>query len=211
MIKLENSSIYTKIEEKGKLEAQEIVKAGEEKAAALKKSIEEGYEREYKKLIDNATRSNADNLKTKLTQVDQSAKQKSLAIKKEAIDKVIEKVHEKMMKLSDKELTELVVKVISQDSIQGNELIKVSKDEYSKYLKLFASGKEGEVVELDVLNKKLGKGYSLKLSKEPVDIKGGFVIVGERYDVDHSYKVLLEDLKEKEEAEVAALLFGHGE
>lgn len=208
---MENSSIYTKIEEKGKLEAQEIVKAGEEKAAALKKSIEEGYEREYKKLIDNATRSNADNLKTKLTQVDQSAKQKSLAIKKEAIDKVIEKVHEKMMKLSDKELTELVVKVISQDSIQGNELIKVSKDEYSKYLKLFASGKEGEVVELDVLNKKLGKGYSLKLSKEPVDIKGGFVIVGERYDVDHSYKVLLEDLKEKEEAEVAALLFGHGE
>ena len=211
MIKLENSSIYTKIEEKGKLEAQEIVKAGEEKAAALKKSIEEGYEREYKKLIDNATRSNADNLKTKLTQVDQSAKQKSLAIKKEAIDKVIEKVHEKMMKLSDKELTELVVKVISQDSIQGNEVIKVSKDEYSKYLKLFASGKEGEVVELDVLNKKLGKGYSLKLSKEPVDIKGGFVIVGERYDVDHSYKVLLEDLKEKEEAEVAELLFGHGE
>jgi len=211
VIKLENSSIYTKIEEKGKLEAQEIVKAGEEKAAALKKSIEEGYEREYKKLIDNATRSNADNLKTKLTQVDQSAKQKSLAIKKEAIDKVIEKVHEKMMKLSDKELTELVVKVISQDSIQGNEVIKVSKDEYSKYLKLFASGKEGEVVELDVLNKKLGKGYSLKLSKEPVDIKGGFVIVGERYDVDHSYKVLLEDLKEKEEAEVAELLFGHGE
>lgn len=208
---MENSSIYTKIEEKGKLEAQEIVKAGEEKAAALKKSIEEGYEREYKKLIDNATRSNADNLKTKLTQVDQSAKQKSLAIKKEAIDKVIEKVHEKMMKLSDKELTELVVKVISQDSIQGNEVIKVSKDEYSKYLKLFASGKEGEVVELDVLNKKLGKGYSLKLSKEPVDIKGGFVIVGERYDVDHSYKVLLEDLKEKEEAEVAELLFGHGE
>ena len=211
MIKLENSSIYKKIEEKGKLEAKEIVEAGEEKAAALKKSIEEGYEKEYKKVIDNATRSNADNLKTKLTQVDQSAKQKSLAIKKEAIDKVMERVHEKMLKLADNDLVNLVVKVISADSIQGNEIIKVSKEEYSKYLKLFATEQSGDPVSLNLLNDKLGKGYNLKLSKEPADIKGGFIIVGDRYDVDHSYKVLLDDLKEKYESEVAHTLFGNEE
>jgi V/A-type H+-transporting ATPase subunit E len=209
VIKLAN--IYDKIEEKGKLEAKEIIKAGQQKAAALKKSIDEGFEKEYKRIIDDATRSNADYLKTRLTQVDQSAKQKSLYAKKAVINTVIERVHAKMLKLSDKELTDLVVKVIASDVIQGDEVVKVSKEDYKKYRKLFASKQEGEPVELDLLNKKLGKGYKLTLSKEAADIDGGFVLIGKRYDVNHSYKVLLDNIREEHESEVAKLLFGDGE
>lgn len=205
------ANIYEKIEEKGKLEAKEIIKAGEAKAKELAKSITDGYDKEYKKIIDDATRANADYLKTRLTQVDQSAKQKSLFAKKEAINKVVEEVHKKMMKITDKELEALVVRVLSNDAIQGNEIVKVSKADHSKYLKLFATAKEGDNVELDKLNAKLGKGYKLVLSKEAADIEGGFILVGKRYDVDHSYKVLLEDLREKNEAEIAAMLFGDGE
>ncbi len=204
------SSIYSKIEEKGKVEAKGIVEAGAVQAEALKKSIKEGYDKEYKKIIDDATRSNADYLKTNITQIEQLAKQKALYAKKAIIDKAVASAHEKLMKISDKELSDLVVKTIAGDDIQGNETLKVSKEDYSKYLKLFASEKEGDKVVLDVLNKKLGSKYKLTLSKESVAIKGGFVLVGASYDVDHSFKVLLDDLKEKYESEIAELLFGNG-
>lgn len=209
MIKLANSSIYQKIEAKGKQEAQEIKSVGKQKAEALEKSILEGYEKEYKKIVDDATHSNADYLKTKITQIDQLAKQESLFTKKQYIDKAVEGAHAKMLKLSDKDLFDLSVKTIASEKIQGDEAIKVSKEDYSKYLNIFSTAKDG--AKLDLLNAKLGKNYKLTLSKEPADIKGGFVLVGKTYDIDHSFVALLADLKDENEAEIAKILFGSGE
>ena len=76
------SSIYSRIEEKGKKEAQEILEAGAIKASELEASILEGFGKEYKKIIDETARVNADYLKTKVTQVEQLAKQKALQEKR---------------------------------------------------------------------------------------------------------------------------------
>lgn len=201
------SSIYSRIEEKGKKEAQEILEAGAIKASELEASILEGFGKEYKKIIDETARVNADYLKTKVTQVEQLAKQKALQEKRKIIEKVKERVHEQLLKINNQELFDLVVKTISQDSINGDEVIKVSAQDYPKYLKLFSTSGEGEIVVTDILNKKLGEKYHLTLSKEPVDIEGGFILVGKVYDVDHSYKVLLENLMEANESEIAKMLF----
>ena len=138
------SSIYSRIEEKGKQEAQEILQAGAVKAAELEASILEGFEKEYKKIIDESTRSNADYLKTEVTKVEQIAKQKALQEKRKIIDSVIQKVHDKLLEISDEQLVEWVVKTISSDSIDGDEIIKVSSKEYSKYLKLFSTEQQNK-------------------------------------------------------------------
>lgn len=201
------SSIYSRIEEKGKKEAQEILEAGAIKASELEASILEGFEKEYKKIIDETARVNADYLKTKVTQVEQLAKQKALQEKRLIIEKVKEKVHEQLLKINDQELFDLVVKTISLDSINGDEVIKVSTKDYQRYLKLFSTESEGSIIVTDILNQKLGSKYHLTLSKEPADIEGGFILVGKVYDVDHSYKVLLENLMEANESEIAKMLF----
>jgi len=211
VIKLVNSSIYKKIEDKGNLEAEEIYKAGQEKAAALEKTILDGYDKEYKKIVESANRQNEDYLKTKLTQVDQTAKQKSLFLKKEKINEVMKKVHQQLNKISDKELFDLVVKTISSEKIQGNEVLKVSKSDYSKYVRIFASNSESKPVVLDLLNNKLGSKYHLTISNEPADIDGGFILMGNTYDIDHSFIVLLDELRETYETEIAKTLFGSGE
>ncbi len=207
MIKLANSSIYQKIEAKGKEEAQKILNEGKEQAKALQKGIDASFLAEYEKAIEDAKRANAEFLKTKITQIEQAAKQESLTAKKAFIEKVIQGAHEQMKKMSDNDLKALVIKTIKGDAIEGNETVQVSKSDYSKYQKLFAT--QGD--KLDVLNKELGKGYDLKLSKEPADIDGGFILVGKTYDIDHSYVAMLEDLKEENEAELAKILFGKGE
>ena len=212
MIKLaNNNSIYKKIEDKGNKEAQEILNAGQQKAAALEKSVLAGYEAECKKILDDAKQANDDLLKTTLTQVEQLAKQKALFEKKESIEKAVEGAHKQLLKISDQELTKLVLRILSAETIQGTEALCVSKDEHSKYQKLFSTKKDAKgAVELDVLNQKLGGKYHLTLAEEPADINGGFIIRGKSYDIDHSYTVLLENIKEEYEAEIAKLLFGKG-
>lgn len=199
MIKLANSSIYQKIEEKGKKEAQEILSAGKKEAKQLEKSILEGYEEKYNKAIEDANRTNAEYLKTKITQIEQQAKQESLSAKKSYINKVIEGALKEMNKMSDQELLDLTVRTIKADTINGDEALQVNKGDFNKYQKL-----------LPTINEKLGKGYKLSLSKDPADIEGGFIIVGKTFDIDHSFVALLEELKEQNEAELAEILFGNG-
>ena len=208
MIKLaNNNSIYKKIEEKGNKEAQEIINAGQAKAKALETSVLAGYKAEADLIVDSAKKAGENYVNTTLTQVEQTAKQKALFEKKESIAKAVEGAHKQLLKISDKELSELVIKILKAEDIQGTETICVSKDEYSKYQKLFSTKKDAE---LDVLNKTLGSKYHLTLDKQPAAINGGFIIKGKSYDIDHSYTVLLENIKEQYEAEIAKLLFGKG-
>lgn len=200
-----NNSIYKKIEEKGNKEAQAIIDAGRAKAAAIEKSVLAGYENEANEIVESAKRAGENYVGTTLTQVEQTAKQRALAEKKAQIAKVVEGAHERLLKLDDQRLSALVIKILKAEAIQGDETVCVSRDDYSKYQRLFTSGKGNE---LTVLNRELGDKYHLTLSREPAEIKGGFVIKGKRYDIDHSFKVLLEDVKETYEAEIAQMLFG---
>ena len=111
MIKLaNNNSIYKKIEEKGNKEAQEIINAGQAKAKALETSVLAGYKAEADLIVDSAKKAGENYVNTTLTQVEQTAKQKALFEKKESIAKAVEGAHKQLLKISDKELSELVIK-----------------------------------------------------------------------------------------------------
>ncbi len=197
-------TIYEKIENKGRNDALEIKKNGEEKAERLKKEVLEKTEKVIHKMVDNAKEEAKETLKTKYTEFAQISNQSTLKNRKEIIKMTFEKAFERMSDFSDDELFEYVVKLLKNSQIAGNEVIKVSSSSRQRYQKLFSKKNNNE---LDILNKELGDNCSLKMSNEDALIDGGFILESEYFDIDYSYRIVLKDLMSEVETELAKILF----
>ncbi|MDD2258332.1 MAG: V-type ATP synthase subunit E [Bacilli bacterium] len=205
---MEKQDIYKKIEDKGKQEAQKIIFAGEQEAQAIKKEILEKAEAEI--LIKNKELSKYINeeLVTKESVLKQKEKMNILRDKKNLMLSTLNSAFEKMRNMSDERLKDYVITIIKSESIIGDETILVSNTEYNRYLNLFSSEKSmKDSVVLDLLNTELGRKYNLVLSNEGADIDGGFLIISKTYDIDGSYKTILNNVLENNESEIAKILF----
>ena len=202
-----NQSIYEKIKQKGEMDAKKIVEEGIKKAElASLRQIEEA-KKEIALLQDKLDKRYAEIIKTETTHVEQQAKQNSLAKRKALIDQIFQLAHEKLMQLSDEELFKLVVSVLKKDDLNGDEEIRVSKKQIEHYKSVFQSSASSNT--LDLLNEALkGKKWQLTLSNTPAVIDGGFIVVGKTFDIDHSYRALLAEIKNQEEIALAQMLFG---
>lgn len=102
-----------------------------------------------------------------------------------------------MQKLDGKEYTDLMKGMILRSAISGNEEIIVSKEQKKLFSGAF----------LDELNKEndLGKGF--ELAEEPGDFSWGVVLKEGRRIVDLTLDVLMEQLRERIESEIAPILF----
>lgn len=210
MINVSTNSIYEKIEQNGLEEADRIKEAGIQKALRYK----EDRITEEKNNLDLSLRLLKEKqdveLKRELSMFDQSMKRKTLSFKKELLDQVIIKTHQKLKNLKDEELRNFVIKMIHSNQVIGNEMMKVSQAEVEKYIRLFSSKQMNNgYYLLDKLNKELKhEKYQLKLSLESANIDGGFILIGENFDIDLSYLSILREIKEQNESKIASLLFG---
>ncbi|MGD9605512.1 MAG: V-type ATP synthase subunit E [Bacilli bacterium] len=205
-----NSSIYKKIEEKGSLDAANIIKSGEMKAQVLHDDILAIASKEVAQLLEKATKRGQDLVKMKLTEQEQAAKQRTLAKKKALIDEVFDRVLESLLALKDEALTNLVISFINQETIVGDEIIYVSKNDFERFQNLFASNKtKADLCLLDKLNNKLNNPKAhLQLSTKPVNIKGGLILSGKAFDIDLSFETKIKSFKETYETKIAEILFG---
>lgn len=202
-----NKSIYDKIIDKGSLDASEIISLGEQRAEVLRTSIISEAKAEAARKLEVNAKVNQEKVKAMTTAFERLAKKEILFKKKELIDDIFNLALNTLKKLSDFELFDFVKKYILAEKITGNEVIKVNKADYGKYLSLFSSNKPGDLVVLDKLNQKLGSKYNLKLSNEHVNINGGFIIESEHFDIDLSFDSILNIIKEQKETEIANILY----
>jgi len=206
------TSIYEKIEKKGQSDAQEITRLGKLKAKQLEETILGQAQDLINKNLSKTRERSREFLKTKITEIEQNAKQKSLLYKKELIKNVFTKALDKLKTISDDELQKLVKNLILSEKINGDEIIQVNSQDYELYLRNFSSKAKGDLVVMDKLNQELGSShYNLKLSSTPANINGGFIIIGEAFDIDFSFETILSSLQEKYETEVAEKMFVEGE
>lgn len=197
-----NGSVYDKIIQKGEQDALEIKKQGEEKANNITEQIIKETKERVDKMIHDTKIKNADLVKTKLAELEQTKKQTVLTNQKQIINETFSVVLEKLIKMNDAELTNLVKHYLKNANLNESIKIKVSSSDYNRYQKLFSSKQNNN---LDILSKKFG--YDIELSSETATIKGGFIIESSYFDVDNSYEVILENLENNLETKVAEMLF----
>lgn len=201
MISVANSSIYEKIEKQGALEAEEIYQNGVLKALEYEKKMLNEAQAEIDKEINKHLERNADRVKTKVTEIEQKAKQRSLGKKKALIEEAFNAALQKLKALNDEDLTKFVKQLVQNDHLTTEDIIMVNKQDHSRYVKLFSTGKMANgLYILDKLN-------NARLANEYASIEGGFIVVGKKFDINHSFETLLNTIREQDESIIAKMLF----
>ena len=75
----------------------------------------------------------------------------------------------------------------------------MSKNEYGKYQTALSS-QVGDLVDCDILNEKLKTKFTL--SKEPIEIESGFVLIGKTFDLNFSFEAMVRFLQTRYEKEI---------
>lgn len=196
------------IYEKANKEAQTILTKAKEEKEALLKELNEKTDKKAENLLTNALRKDAKTISEKKLEFEHEKKRIILQEKNTQIERVLAMFEERLLNLNDRELFDYTVKLIKEQKIQGNEVVRVKKADYNRYLKLFSSEtKKRDLVVLDLLNNKLGKNYNLKLDKTVAPIKDGFVLVGEFYDLNFSLEPQIERIRREYEREIHKILY----
>ena len=197
-----NGSVYDKIIQKGEQDALEIKRQGEEKANNITEQIIKETEERVNKMIHDTKTKNADLVKTKLAELEQNKKQVVLTNQKKIIKDTFNNVLEKLCKMNDNELINLVKHYLNKANLKDQIKIKVNKEDHKRYQQLFSSKHNNH---LDILSNEYN--YTIELSEEYASIRGGFIIQSSYFDVDNSYEVILENLENNLETVVAQMLF----
>lgn len=200
-------TIYDKIIDKGKEDAKVILADGLKKLEQLKLEQIEEAKNKQKDELKKQEALNQSKYQAALINARREAKKSEIKLKQALLKETVKEAVAKLDNLKQNELFDFVLKLVKEDNLSGKEVIYVNKKDYSKYLVTFSSKKEDELVELDKLNNALGKKFELKLSKKPKDLDGGFYIVSEKYDINHSYSALVDNLLAKLEADLNKILF----
>lgn len=200
-------TIYDKIIDKGKEDAKVILADGLKKLEQLKLEQIEEAKNKQKDELKKQEALNQSKKQAALINARREAKKSEIKLKQALLKETVKEAVAKLDNLKQNELFDFVLKLVKEDDLSGKEIIYVNKKDYSKYLATFSSKKEGDLVELDKLNNALGKKFELKLSKKPKDLDGGFYIVSEKYDINHSYSALVDNFLAKLEADLNKILF----
>ena len=200
-------TIYDKIIDKGKEDAKVILADGLKKLEQLKLEQIEEAKNKQKDELKKQEALNQSKKQAALINARREAKKSEIKLKQALLKETVEEAVAKLDNLKQNELFDFVLKLVKEDDLSGKEIIYVNKKDYSKYLATFSSKKEGDLVELDKLNNALGKKFELRLSNKPKDLDGGFYIVSEKYDINHSYSALVDNFLAKLEADLNKILF----
>lgn len=200
-------TIYDKIIDKGKEDAKVILADGLKKLEQLKLEKIEEAKNKQKEELKKQEALNQSKKQAALINARREAKKEEIKLKQALLKETVSDAVAKLDNLKQNELFDFVLKLVKEDDLSGKEIIYVNKKDYSKYLATFSSKKEGDLVELDKLNNALGKKFELRLSNKPKDLDGGFYIVSEKYDINHSYSALVDNLLAKLEADLNKILF----
>ncbi len=200
-------TIYDKIIDKGKEDAKVILADGLKKLEQLKLEQIEEAKNKQKDELKKQEALNQSKKQAALINARREAKKEEIKLKQALLKETVKEAVNKLDSLKQNELFDFVLKLVKEDNLTGKEVIYVNKKDYSKYLATLSSKKEGDLVELDKLNTALGKKFELRLSNKPKDLDGGFYIVSEKYDINHSYSALVDNLLAKLEADLNKILF----
>lgn len=198
-------TIYDKILAKGEAEVERILTEAKKEAKKIEDEIINKAKKQSEMQIAKAE-SEAKKLinhQTKLLELEK--RQALLTAKQNVIKEIFDEVLNRLVSFEGEELLNFVSKLIKEQKTNNNEIMFVNEKDYNKYLKALSSNKKADLVELDILNKKLNSKF--KLSGEPVNIKNGFLLEGKDFDLNFSITNIVDKLRVKHEKEIAKKLF----
>jgi V/A-type H+-transporting ATPase subunit E len=197
---MEAEQVVEKILSEARKEAQTIDEQSQQQLTQGQQKLQHELQ-EYKEqsiaLAEKAAKDKKEHLLS-ATRMD-IAKQK-LAEKRKILNEVFEHARKQFKELSDQEYIEIILKLMLEAVETGDEEIVIDSDESRINHKLVKE-----------INRKLGTGYkgNLKLSEQKGNIEAGFILKRGNIKNNASLDVLINQVKNELEIELAKILFAN--
>lgn len=175
--------------------ASEIVENERQRLSSSLELFKEEETSKFEKLKLDREKLLEYDLKKKIDVAKLESKRKILSEKRILLDAFFKKVEENIVNVSKDQYLLFIKKLIIKDAPKVNAFVFLNMKDLERFKK-----------ELEEFLKQEFKG-SLKLSKEPADIKGGVIIKSEEFEIDDSIEAIIEEFKENNEIEIAKALF----
>jgi V/A-type H+-transporting ATPase subunit E len=189
--------IRQKIGEEAQEEAGRIIKDAEEKARMSKEEAKRSAEERYKREIEEEKAALA--LEEERVRIKYKADMNAevLRLKNQLIDEVFDKAVEKISKLENTKYFEIITRYFSENLICGIDTLIISQKDKERITEKW----------VDTTLKKIHKGdFRLKIVASH-DIQGGFILKGEKAEIDCSLEQIIADKKEELKPEISRVLF----
>ena len=189
--------ILERIKEETDSTAGDIVEKAEREAERIRASFEADGTK-LKNELEKRARERAEEEKRRLIVSEELELRKQFLVKKrELLDELYERAKGEMEKLEGEEYLDLVKKMILASAISGNEEIVAAKRQEGLFTGAF----------METLNRENKRGEGFTLADETGAFSWGVVLREGRRRVDLTLGVLMDQLRERIESEIAPKLF----
>ena len=178
-------------------EAERIAREAEAEREKIKELAQRSIQQAAVEFEGKAKKTAEGILERSRTNAELDSRKYALAAKRELIDSVFEKALEELCSL-DGEKRDDLIKRRAAAAAYGKEVIRPAQDDVERIKAL-----------LPDINAELAA-----MGKDPVSvgdaapgIKGGFLLIGDGYEINCSFEAMLKELREETESSVAKLLF----
>jgi len=195
--------IVEKILEDARAEAQRTLEEAEREAAKIEAQSEAEAERVRASILKDAQEKAERRARQVLAEARLEAKRRVLSARRKALERVFAEALRRLRRLPEEAYVELLKRLIVQAAETGREEIIVSPDDRAKLPASFLREVNEEL-------RKRGKPGELTLSREMRPLGGGVVLRSSRVEINASFPVLIERVRERLEIDVAKMLFGGG-
>lgn len=183
--------------ERAEKNAELIVKsaqlAAEEKVEVWRKNAEIESEKTFQAM----ERTIDEELSRKLIQMQGTANKAVLKKKNEILQQIFARAKDAILSLPSEEYAEIMKRLLAKSAGEAGGSVRVHADEREVFRALLDAFNEGRAD-----NNKI-----TLLEDDPLQEKGGFVYVSERFQVDQSLETLLNDIQYAAAPEISAALF----
>jgi len=195
-----SEKIIDKILQNAEEEKKKIIADGQEKALAISQRIQKETELKVRE-ITKKNQADIEAIKDRTALMTRLEIRKNiLAVKRSLIDEAFKQASEALKNYSDVQKEALITKIVLSAVETGEEKLQVPKDDRKMY----------ETGFLDQLNnalKEQGKKGALSLDDTDGNFQAGVKLVGEKADINGSFDILLEAVRDQYEREVAEIIY----
>ena len=194
-------NILEKIQLDADQKGKDIIRQSEDEAKKILAKAKKDAQEKTDRIIDEATQSAQQKDKRMLLAAELAARKEILSEKQQAIKKCFDGAMKKLNQIPDQDYQNIV----------KNMLIAGYTPEISEVI---FSEKDSQRINqqfIDKVNKTLeekGHRAQLRLSKEKREIPGGFILKGDRVEINNSFASVLKYRQNDIEADVAKIIFG---
>lgn len=195
------NKIVFKIQEEAAAEVAAILAAAKTKAdVSAEKIIEEAHvkagEIREESLLAAKEAAHRQELIAEL-----EARKNSLDSKRQILEEAYLLAAKELAQLTDEKWKKLIIAIINNASVTGQEKLCVPAKDFAKY-------QNGFLLEINEALAIQGKRGNLSLAEDAAPFNDGVLLIGKNSDVDCSFATILQEMRRKTEREVAAILFG---